>query len=83
LDGKIKKDFTNVLKTVIFSLQVGFTSGILSLTLLSNCVFGSSNFKNAFWIETSYWIGNLMRIPKPSLNLSFQTPSGFNKQFCS
>jgi len=51
LDRKFNKDFKNVLKTVIVSLQVRFT--------------GNSDpdcpFKLCFWIE------NLMRIPKMCL----------------
>jgi len=52
---------------------------ILSLTVLSNCFLGSSNFDTAFFPDCSefcsvflgYWIGNLMRIPKMCLKQSF------------
>jgi len=46
LDRKFNEDSKNLLKTAIFSLQVGFQV-ILSLTVLSNCVSGSSNFDPA------------------------------------
>jgi len=48
LGKKFNDDSKNVLKTSIFSLQVGFTGLFLSLTVLSNCVYGSSNFDTAF-----------------------------------
>jgi len=52
---------------------------ILSLTVLSKCVTGSSNFDTAFHADCTkfctffknYWIENLMRIPKMCLKLSF------------
>jgi len=52
---------------------------ILSLTVLSNCVSGSSNSDTAFLpdgtkfsaVFSDYWIGNLMRIPKMCLKQSF------------
>jgi len=47
LDRKFNKVSKNVLNTVSFSLQVSFT-GILSLTIVSNCVSGSSNFDSVF-----------------------------------
>jgi len=39
LDRKFNEDSKNVLKTVIFLLQVGFTGNFVSV--LSNCVSGS------------------------------------------
>jgi len=45
LDRKFSGDLKNVLKTVVFLLQV---QAILSLTVLLNCVSGSSNFDTAF-----------------------------------
>jgi len=52
---------------------------ILSLTVLSNCVSGSSNFDTAFLLDcikfcsvfSSCRIGNLMRIPKICLKQPF------------
>jgi len=52
---------------------------ILSLTVLSKCVSGSSNFDTVFLIDCTkycsvfigYWIGNLMRIPKMFLRMSY------------
>jgi len=52
---------------------------ILFLTVLSNCVSGSSNFDTAFLPDCTkfcnvfldYWIGNLMWIPKMCLKQSF------------
>jgi len=52
---------------------------ILSLTVLSSCVSGSSNFDTLFLpgcinlcgLFSSYWIGNLIRIPKMCLKQSF------------
>jgi len=44
LNRKFNKNSENVLKTVIFSLQVGFTGNFV----LSNCVSVSSNFDTAF-----------------------------------
>jgi len=51
----------------------------LFITVLSNCVSGSLNFDTAFFpdctkfcsVILSYWIGNLMRIFKMWLKLSF------------
>jgi len=48
---------------------------IFSLTILSNCVSGSSNFDTTFFTDctefcsvfSGYWIGNLRRIPKTRL----------------
>jgi len=50
---------------------------ILSLTDLSNCIFGSSKFDTVFLpdcikfcsVFSGYWIGNLIRIPKIYLKL--------------
>jgi len=51
---------------------------ILSLTVLSNYVSGSSNFDVSFFLDCTkfcvflvYWIGNLMRIPKMCLKQLF------------
>jgi len=44
---KFKEDYKNVVKTVNFLLQVGLT-GDLVLTVLSNCISGSSNFDTDF-----------------------------------
>jgi len=52
---------------------------ILALTILSNCVSGSSKFDTAFLSDctkfcsdlSGYWIGNLMQIPKMCLKQSF------------
>jgi len=74
LDREFNKDSKNVLKTVIFSLQVGFTGDFDADCLLS-CVFGSSNFDTDFLpdcpkfpgVFSCYWIGNLIRIPKMCL----------------
>jgi len=49
LDGKVNKDSKNVLKTVIFSLQVGFT-------VLSNCVSASSNLAPLFSLTVSNYV---------------------------
>jgi len=46
LDRKFNENFKNVLKTVIFLVQVGFIGDFVSV--LSNCVSGSSNFDTAF-----------------------------------
>jgi len=62
-----------------FSYFKWVLQAILSLTVLSNCVSGSSNFDTAFCPDcTKYcsvfsccWIGNLIRIPKMCLKLSF------------
>jgi len=55
LDRKFIGDFKNVLKTVIFSLQVDL-QGILFLTVLSNCVFVSPNFDSDFLLDcTKYY----------------------------
>jgi len=47
LDKKFNGDSKNLLKTVIFSLQVGF-KGDLVPDYFSNCVFSSSNFDRRF-----------------------------------
>jgi len=78
-----------VVKTVIFSLQVGFT-GNLTLTVLLNCVSGSLNFDTAFPIDwtkfcsvfLSYRIGNLLVIPKMYLKQSFSDLTDFYSQIC-
>jgi len=52
---------------------------ILCMTVSSNSISGSSNFDTAFLLDctksfsvfSGYWIGNLMRIPKMFLKLSF------------
>jgi len=62
-----------------FSYSKRVLQAILSLTLLSNCVSGSSNFDNAFFPDFSkfcgvfsgYWRENLMRILKMFLKQSF------------
>jgi len=58
-----------------FSYSKWVFQSILSLTVLSNCVFGSSNFDTDFIpdctkfcsVFSGYWIENLMRIPKMCL----------------
>jgi len=78
LDRKYNEDYKNVFKSVIVLLQEGFT-GDFDLTVLSNCVSGSSNFDTTFLPDNTkfcsvcsgYWIGNLMRIPKMCLKVSF------------
>jgi len=58
---------------VSYSKQV--LQAILSLTVFSNCVSGSSNFDSAFLpyctkscsVFLGYWIRDLMRIPKMCL----------------
>jgi len=58
-----------------FSYSKWVLQSILSLTVLSNCLPGSSNFDITFLPDCSkfciifsdYWIGNLMRIPKMCL----------------
>jgi len=80
LDGKFNEESKNVLKTVTFFLQVGLQA-VLSLTVKSNCVSGSSNFNTAFLpdctkfcsIFSGYGIENLMEIV---------TARGFYRQFC-
>jgi len=55
------------------------SQAILPMTTLSNCVSGSSNFDTSFLSDCTkycnvfscYWIGNLMKIPKMCLKLSF------------
>jgi len=62
-----------------FSYSKWVLQAILSLTVLSNCVFGSSNLDTAFFpdctkfciIFPDYWMENLMRIPKMCLKQSF------------
>jgi len=62
-----------------FSHSNGVLQSILSLTVLLNCVFGSSNFDTDFLLYytkfysvfSGYWIGNLMNIPKMCLKQSF------------
>jgi len=78
LDRKFNEDSKNVLKKVIFSLQVGFTDGFVPDCLL-NSVFGSSNFDTPFLpdctkvssVFSCHWIENLIRIPKMCLKQSF------------
>jgi len=58
-----------------FSHSNWVLQAILCLTLLTNCVSGSSNFDTAFLTDcikfcsvfSGYWIGNLIRIPKMCL----------------
>jgi len=72
-----------------FSHSKWVLQAILSLSVLSNCVSGSSNFDTAFFIDCTkfcsdflgYWIGNLMRIPKCFKRSHFFTPSGFYRRF--
>jgi len=63
---------------------------ILSLTVLCNCVLGSSNFDSTFLSDCTkfvcvflcYWIGNLMRIPKNVLkSVIFSLQVGFTCDF--
>jgi len=75
LDRKFNEDSKNVLKTDIFFNSKWVLQAILFLTVLSNCVFGSSNFDTTFLTDCTKfgngfsccWIGNLMRIPKMCL----------------
>jgi len=55
LDRKFNEDSKNVLKTVIFVLQMGFTSNF-SLTVLSNCVFGSLYFDTFFSLNVPNFV---------------------------
>jgi len=50
LDRKFNEDSKNVLKNMIRSFQVGFKA-ILSLTVLSNCVFVNLNFDTPFLFD--------------------------------
>jgi len=60
-----------------FSYSKWVLQAILFLTVLSNCVSGSSNFDTAFFLTvqnfvvffSGYWIENLMRISKMYLKL--------------
>jgi len=89
LDRKFNKDSKNVLKRVIFSLQVGLTVNFVSdcLFKLGFCQF---NFDTAFLPDCTkscsvfwgYWVGNLMHILKMCLKGHFLTPSRFNSQCC-
>jgi len=62
-----------------FSHLKWILQSILSLTVFSNCVTGSTNFDTAFLSDSTkscsvfscYWIGNLIRIPKMCLKQSF------------
>jgi len=62
-----------------FSYYKWVLQAILSLTVLSNYVSSSSNFDTVFLTDYTrffsvfldYWIGNVMRIPKMGLKLSF------------
>jgi len=62
-----------------FSHSKWVLHAILFLTVLSNCVSGSSNFDTAFLpdctkfcnVLSGYWIGNLMGIPKMFIKQSF------------
>jgi len=62
-----------------FSYSKWVLQTILSVTILSNCVFGSLNFDTAFLTDCTkfcsvflcHQIGNLMRIPKMYLKQSF------------
>jgi len=64
---------------LLFSHSKWVLQVFLSLTVLLNCVSVSSNFDSAFLpdcttfcsVFSCYWIGNLMRIPKMCLKLSF------------
>jgi len=57
---------------LLFSHSKCVLQAILYLTVLANCVFGISNFDTAFLSDCtkfcsvfkSYWMGNLIRIPK-------------------
>jgi len=78
LDGKFNEDSKNVLKTVIFSLQVGFKG-----RFVIDCLFKLCFYQFILWYCFSpwlyqilklflhYWIGNLMRIPKICLKMWF------------
>jgi len=73
-DGKFNEDSKNVLKIVIFPLQVGFTSDFATDCPLSS-VSNTLNFDTVFLPDCTkflsafpdYLIGNLMRIPKMCL----------------
>jgi len=79
LERKFDEDSKTVLKTDIFSLQVGFTGNFDPLTDFSNCVSDSLNFDTDFFTDRTkfcrvfsyYWVGNLVRIPKMCLKQSF------------
>jgi len=55
LNRKFNEDSKNVLKKVIRSLQVSFTSGFVSNFLFSSD-FYSSNFNNAFLFDCTYFL---------------------------
>jgi len=77
LDRKFDEDFKNVLKTVIFSPQVGLTGNFVL-----DCSFKLSFWQLkllhhfSFWLYWIFWcflchlIGNLMGMPKMCLKLS-------------
>jgi len=78
LDRKFNEEFKNVLKIVIFSLQVGFTGDFVTDCPFKLCV--SLNFGTAFLSDCTkfcsiffscYRIGNLMRISNMCLKLTF------------
>jgi len=74
-----------------FSHSKWVLQGILSLTVLSNCVSGSSNFDTAFLpdctkfysVFSGYWIESLMEISKiPNFVVFFRLlDRKFNKDF--
>jgi len=72
LDRKLNEDSKNVFKTVIFSLQVGFT-----VDFVPDCLSGSTNVNTVFLpdstkvcsVFSSYGIGNLISIRKMYLKL--------------
>jgi len=77
LDRKFNEDSKNVLKTVTFSLQVGFTGGFIP-DCFFKLFFWRSVFDTTFLLDctkfcsifSDYWIGNLLRIPKMCLKQS-------------
>jgi len=73
----------------LFSYSKWVFQAILFLIVLSNCVFGSTNFDITFLSDctkfssvfSGYWIGNLMRILKMWLKQSISNSSGFYQLF--
>jgi len=96
LDRKFNKDSKNVLKTVIFLLQVGFIGNfvpdcrfklflalqtVTPVTLLLCCVSGSSNFNTAFLPDCTEFCSIFSGYGIENL-MEILTARGFYSQFC-
>jgi len=76
-DRKFKKDSKNVIKTVIFSLQMGFTADFVPDCPFYLCFcqfkywhrFSPWLYQILLWFFLGYWIGNLIRISKMCLKM--------------